>query len=256
MIHEYYNNITVFRKDKWTWNLSNKKGNHELYIKHRARRALRERDYYKNCDILPDFTSIEADANYFGRTSATFTDIFGIEWEGSRGVYESLGSPDYEGHLYYYDEEEDDYSVTDEYDSFENKPSADVFTEITDNYGYKKWVDIKNIKEIKYHYITWNHLFKDTWFEFTYADDYIEEEILEDGRFVHTGKLIENKHQIHSNADYHKLLRDIERVRPDLLPDLLATINKHFCELRDSDKEECRAFYPNCTAEEYFGFGK
>lgn len=235
MIHEYIDSYTIYDPDKWLWSVKQTSENFELYRKFRMRRSHKKEDYYSNVDVMPDFTSIEKEANTFNMRSVEWTDIFGICWEGKRGSYVNVGPPDYQGHLYYFDTEEEQYDVTYEYDSWENKPDPDVFIELQGN-GIR-YIDIKNIKSITYKWIAWNHLFKDTHFELEY-----EGEEDNDNRVVY----------VWYNNDYKKFLHALKAMRPDLLPDVIKSIDEHFDAYLSPMNKEYASYHPGKTATEYF----
>ena len=103
---------------------------------------------YKNSDLLPDFYSIERDADQFGLRSVRWTDFFGLNWEGEKGVHEYVGAPDYKGSLYYYDPDEEydesGYVISEYYDVYEHQPPSDSYTRISWR-GVNRWIDTKTL---------------------------------------------------------------------------------------------------------------
>ena len=231
-IREYVDNYVEYYPERWRWELKNSIEQSELYMRTRARRTKSMRE---NADLLPDFYSIERDANQFGLKQVQWTDFFGLVWEGTKGVHRYVGAPDYKGSLYYYDEEEESYgetgySVSEKYDAYENQPSDDVYTKVV-WHGTNHWIDTLDACDAKYTYIVNNHLFKDTHIVLTYEDG---EEII-------------------VYADYEALIRGLTRHgKNKLIEKILKAMDEHFIKLRDSDREEIRGYYPGKTAEEMF----
>lgn len=222
MIHEYMSAYPYYDENKWCWSIENPRKDNSLYMRYRARKDVNRR----NMDKMPFFDSIEKDANQFGMQSCTFTDIFGITWKGKKGCHMVSDDPDYEQHLYYYDEGSDEYLVSDEYT--QDSPPPD-FIKLR-NPRWDMWVDAKGIKTLSY---TWikdnNHLFKDSAF---YAE-------YEDG-----SKL--------SVYDVIGLMCGLKRIRPDLYDSILPEIELHFENLRDNEHSEIREFWPGMSAREFF----
>jgi hypothetical protein len=134
--------------------------------------------------------------------------------------------PDYEQHLYYYDEESDEYLVSDEYT--QSNPPTD-FVKLS-NPRWDMWVDVKGIKTLDYKWIKDNnHMFKDSVFHADYEDGI---------------KL--------SFYDIIELMHGLKRLRPDLYDGILPEIERHFENLRDNERPEVREFWPRMTASEYF----
>ena len=230
-IREYVEDCIRYYPNRWRWGLKNSNEQNELYMSTRARRCKNE---YQNNDLLPDFYSIERDADQFGLSSVVWTDFFGLIWEGEKGVHAYAGAPDYRGSLYYYDSDDEydepGYKVSDYYDAYNHQPPMDTFTKITQR-GIKHWIDTKNVVDIKYKYIVNNHLFKDTYIELMYDDG--------------------DKLMVYS--DYKDLLRGLLRhEKQALVNKVLDAMDEHFIKLRDSDREEVREYYPGRTAKEMF----
>lgn len=204
----------------------------EIYMRTRARKS---KDYSgKNYDLLPDFYSIERDAQQFDLMHVEWTDFFGLTWVGTKGVHAYAGAPDYEGSLYYYNYDEDSYCVSSEYNAYDNQPPEDIYTRIKLR-GVNHWIDTADVVYIKYKYIVDNHLFKDTRIDLAYID----------GETVTVF------------SEYEELLKGLMKHGKDnLVKEVLNTMNEHFIKLRDSDREEEREFFPGKTAEEmFFGDG-
>ena len=219
-IHEYMSAYPYYDANKWEWSIENPSKDNELYMRYRARKSVK----YRNMDKLPFFDSIEKDADQFGMHSCTFTDIFGITWKGKKGCHMVSDDPDYEQHLYYYDEESD--LVSDEYT--QDSPPSD-FIKLR-NPRWDMWVDVKGIKTLEYKWIKDNnHLFKDSVF---YAD-------YEDGTKL-------------SFYDVIGMMYGLKRLRPDLYDAIMPEIERHFDNLRGNERAEVREFWPGMSAREYF----
>lgn len=231
-VKEYVDDYDKFYPERWSWSLKNTVEQHELYMRTRARRC---KDYREgNIDLLPDFYSIERDAAQFDLEHVEWRDFFGLIWEGEKGVRARAGAPNYQGNLYYYHPEEsyDDfgYCISEEYDAYEHQPPMDVYTK-TEHRGINRWIDTANVSDIRYKYIVDNHLFKDTHIELIY----------EDGE------------KIMVFADYSEIITGLlEHGKEDLVNKVFKSMNEHFNKLRDSERDEFRAFYPGKTAEEMF----
>ena len=229
-IREYVDDYVKYYPEKWRWQLKNDLDQHELYMNTRARRS---KDYYQNCDLLPDFYSIERDADQFELCKVEFTDIFGLVWEGEKGVHAYAGAPNYQGNLYYYDPDEEydsEYSVSYEYDAYNKQPPEEIYTKIGHR-GVYRWIDTANVVNVRYKYIVNNHLFKDTYIELIYEDEEVNIVF----------------------SDYSELINGFLRQgKRSMVDKILKTMNEHFIKLRDSDREEIQKFYPGKTAEEMF----
>ncbi len=231
MIREYVDDYVKFFPEKWSWSLKNSREQNELYRRTRARRSGYRGE---NNDLLPDFYSIERDADQFDFSQIEWTDFFGLVWEGKKGVLARVGAPNYQGNLYYYKDndsfDEARYFVSDEYDAYNNQPSPEVYTRVSWN-GINHWIDTANTCSVKYKYIVNNHLFKDTYVEMTYGDG----------------------ESIRIYDDYEHLINNLFKQGKKKLVDIIfKSMNEHFLKLRDSDREDERAFYPGITAEEMF----
>jgi len=230
VIREYVDDYVRYYPEKWRWKLKYSPDQNALYLRTRARRS---KSYYKNEDLLPDFYSIERDADQFDLCDVEWTDFFGLVWKGEKGVHAYAGAPDYKGSLYYYnyDEEYDEnYLVSEEYDAYDHQPPADTYTRVPQG-GVNHWIDTVHVVDVRYKYVVENHLFKDTHIDLIYEDDevitvYSEYSDLIDGLLKHGKK--------------------------DLADKIFKTMNEHFGKLRDSDREEEREYYPGKTAEEMF----
>ena len=93
------------------------------------------------------------------------------------------------------------------------------------------WIDTANVTAAKYRYIVNNHLFKDTHIELLYEDG--------ESLWVWT--------------DYEKVISDlVKHGKVEIVKAIMKSMNEHFIKLRESGKEDVRAFYPGKTAEEMF----
>jgi len=231
LIREFFDDYCKYYPNRWSWSLSNDDGQNDLYLRTRARKS---DHWYKNKDLLPDFYSIERDADQFGLCRVKWTDFFGLIWEGEKGTLAMVGAPDYNGSLYYYDENDeysdDGYCISDEYDSYKNTPPNDIYTKVNWR-SVNHWIDTANVCDVKYKYIVNNHLFKDTYIKLNY----------EDGESITV------------YDDYQKLISGmLGQGKKSLVNQILDGMNEHFIKLRDSDREEERNFFPGKTAEEMF----
>ena len=231
-IREYFDDYNKYYPDKWFWTLKQTPEQNELYLNTRARRA-NENDY-KNRDLLPNFYSIEQDANQFGLNLVEWQDFFGLIWIGKKGMHARAGAPDYAGSLYYYDEnasdEEAGYCVSSEYNAYDNQPPNDIYTRIMSD-GINYWIDTANVVDVEYKYQVNNHLFKDTYITLKYEDD---EEIV-------------------VYSDYMRIICGLlDHKKKALVKKLFSSMNEHFDKLRASNDERIRAYYPGKTAEEMF----
>jgi hypothetical protein len=102
-IHEYVDDYIKYFPERWQWSLKDSEEQKTLYMRTRARRSDR---YGSDKDLLPDFYSIERDANQFEFTRVEWTDFFGLVWEGRKGLNARVGAPNYQGNLYYYDSDD------------------------------------------------------------------------------------------------------------------------------------------------------
>ena len=229
----YFNDYVKFYPEKWSWRLEeNNRESRDLYMHFRARKA---HNIYENSDKLPIFTSIQEDANQFGLEQVTFTDFFGIKWEGKKGVYAYAGDPDYEQHLYYFPEDDDydDYAeyahVSDEYT--QTKPPAfPNWMAFSKDGQITEWLDMKNITDVDLHWVKENHLHKDSYIEVAY-----------DGKVQYTKErfaTVKNKdHEtIYDIVNFICGLRRIGKM--DLYNKLVAEEEKHFNALRTSTSED------------------
>ena len=156
MIRTYFNKYSRYNPEKWMWqpytyahncSLEEQREWNDTYLKFRGRRDGEDK-------VIPDFYSIERDANQFNMTEVTFTDIFGLKWTGKKGCQEDIGEPDYEGHLYYWDEDDEEIASISDYDNYSNPPDPNIYYKFT--VGYPRWrdeyIDIANVVDIEYHY--------------------------------------------------------------------------------------------------------
>ena len=232
-IREYVDDYMKYYPNRWSWSLHNSMEQSDLYMRTRARRSARNNPY-KNNDLLPDFSSIEKDAEQFELCNVSWTDFFGIIWEGKKGIHAMAGAPDYKGSLYYYMPDEsysdDGYCISEKYDAYTDTPPEEIYTKVMWR-GVNRWIDTVNVKDVEYKYIVDNHLFKDTRIELIYG----EEEticVFDDYREIISGLRTHGKQA--------------------LINKIFKSMNEHFIKLRDSDNEEIRRFFPEKTAEEMF----
>ena len=231
VIREYVDDYVKYFPERWKWRLKNTHEQSELFF---ATRARRNKDIHQNCDLLPDFYSIERDAAQFGLRSVEWTDFFGLTWVGEKGVHAYVGAPNYTGSLYYYDPDDEydepGYRISECYDAYEYQPPRDTYTRIT-WCGVNRWIDTKNVVDIEYSYIVGNHLFKDTQIVLIYKDG----------------------EKLTVYDEYSDLINGlIKNGKKSLVKKVFKTMNEHFNKLRDSKSAEERKFYPGMTAEEMF----
>lgn len=249
MIRKFFDRFDTYDPNKWHWqpytyahnsSLEEQKEWNDLYMKTRARRS-NDADADKK---IPDFHSAERDADQFGLREVTITDIFGLKWTGHKGTNVTIGAPDFEGHLYFdlNEIEDEDYDWVSPFDedvgisvySLDNPPPEDVCGKF--NIGYPRfrteWIDIVNIIDLEYHYYVENHLFKDSRIEIVYSGG--QHITLYDNSFIQFVYYLKK-------FDKHYLLDKLYK-----------QMNEHFEALKNSEHEEERDYYPNCTAEEYF----
>ena len=242
-VRMYFNRYNRYNPNKWIWqpyiyahncSFEEQREWNDLYLRCRGRRDGKDK-------VIPDFTSIEKDADQFGRREVTFTDIFGLKWSGRKGAEEEVGSPDYEGHLYYWDEDDTDCeeeALVSDYDDYDNPPDPKVFHKF--KVGYPRWrneyIDIANIDNAEYHYFVENHLFKDSRIEIHYEG---EDELL--------------THTIYDCHDFAEFIFALQKFgKADLEKKLYSQIDEHFEALKNSEREDEREYWPGCTAEDYF----
>lgn len=239
----FFGDYVKWFPEEWKWELADEESR-KLYMKFRARRG----DMYHGGDKTPFFDSIEKDANQFGRTHVEFTDIFGIRWEGTKGLHRYVGDADYEQHMYYRDSDgdcdgdEDGICVSDEV-------TADKLP-----YGYAKlshmgvleFVDVADVVDVDYRYVVENHLFKDSSAVLSYNGPLRGDE--DCGDFKDTLRV----------WDIHGIAKGLKNYKPDLYRKFLAKVDEHFKALQNSKREEERVFAPTdgngkfLTASEYF----
>ena len=256
MIRKYFSGYNVYNPNKWTWipytyartcSLEEQSKWNELYLKTRARFSNATSG---NPDItVPDFYSVERDADQFGMTEVTITDIFGLKWYGRKGKDEYVSYPDYEGHLYFLKRESDDedydeepYSVSTEY-TFNNPPDPKVFERFHrghyQNNRYEWW-DIANITDVNYRYVVENHLFKDSRINFVYEGNNVTSENPENIEYVYDDCMF-------------PFIAALEKFgKKELFDKIMKQMNEHFEALKNSDREEEREYWPGKTAEEYY----
>ena len=236
MIRHYRSDYLDYFPEEWTWSLKNTKEDRKLYRRYRMRHS---NPWYKDNDKLPFFDSIEKDANQFGFDRVEFVDIFGIHWEGEKGCHHYVGEPDFEQHLYYWDDEEKKMLVSDLYTQ-SNLPVG--FARIGENTYY----DVINIVNLKYHWILENHLFKDSHVTVSYDQNVILLDDEWDEKYP-KGADIETIFDI---TDFAIALMDFNK--DALYQKLCEEVDVHLLALRDSPHSDERAFWPGKTADEYF----
>ena len=232
MIRESVEDYVKFFQDKWSLYLKSSPEQHEIYMRTRARRS--KGNSYKNNDLLPDFYSIERDADQFGLEHVEWTDFFGLTWVGKKGVHAYVGAPNYEGNIYYYDDndecDEEGFCISYDYDAYDNQPPDDTYTRIWQR-GIHHWIDTANVVDISYKYFVNNHLFKDTHIDLIY----------EDGQ------------KLTVYSEYEELIKGLmKHGKEELVKKVFDSMNENFIKLRDSDREDERKFFPGKTAEEMF----
>ncbi len=231
IVREYVDDYIKYYPERWRWELKKSNDQAELYMSTRARRC---KEVNKNNDLLPDFYSIERDAAQFELSHIEWTDFLGLTWIGKKGLHAYVGAPDYKGSLYYYcsdeDYEESGYCISETYDAYKHHPPIDIYTKISER-GTNRWIDTTNVVDIRYRYIINNHLFKDTSIDLVYREG----------------------DELTVYSDYQNLINGLlEHGKEELVRSLFKTMNEHFIKLRESEREEVRAFYPGKTAEEMF----
>lgn len=238
-IRRYFNDYYKWFPEKWSWKLKDIEGNSQKYMKYRARKC----SAYKDNDLYPFFDSIEKDANQFDMKNVEFTDIFGIVWCGKKGIHRSVGDADYDQHLYYIPNEDEYYEegeveVSDEW-------TQNKLPEGFDKNGCYDYIDIKNIKNLEYHWILENHLFKDSSVTITYDDT----ELKKDKR-SYDYKNNKEIYEVYSIIDLAISL--IKFNKTELYDKLCKEVDKHFLALKNSKHNDEIAFWPKMTADEYF----
>lgn len=216
--------------------LEEQKAWNDLYLRTRARKS---KDY-TDADIkVPDFYSAERDADQFRLHEVTVSDIFGLTWTGRKGSEENVGAPDYEGHLYYHDEDsdycdEDGICISDDYSS-ENEPPADIYQKF-DKSHRSEWINIADIKNVRYVYHLCNHWNKYSRIEYTYNDEWEEYPSC-----------------FYEGDSYREFIQTLVKFgKTDMADKLIKEINVHIEQLKNSEDEEIRHFYPGKTAEELY----
>lgn len=235
-IRKYYNSYVKYFPEKWEWrpyvgSIEEQEKWNKTYLATRARRWTNS--CHENNDLNPpDFYSLERDAEQFGLNSYEFTDTFGLKWIGRKGTHKYVGAPDYEGHLYYDSINDDNEAeISEIYSEFENPPESDVY-QFFEGFSSNEWIDIKNLTAATYHYVVENHLFKDTYIDLIY-DEGQHERIYEEHYKTFINALIK----------FNKL---------EILQRLFTAMDEHFEKLKNSDREDERAYWPGMKANEYF----
>lgn len=219
-IRVYFKDYAKYNDHKWSWRINQEDS--DLYMKYRARKSDK---YNINKDLEPIFDSIEKDADRFNLCEITYTDFFGIRWNGKKGTFEWAGDPDYEQHLYYFDDEYEEYCVSDEY-------TQDNIPEGFEHLDVNRYYDVKNVKDIKYSFIVENHLFKDSSVELIYGPDGDSE-------------------TVYSNIT-DVALALLKYGKTDLYKKLCEEVDKHFKQLKNSNSKDISSYYPGCDADTYF----
>lgn len=239
-VRMYFNKYTRYNSNKWVWqpyiyahncSFEEQREWNDLYLRCRGRRNSKDK-------VIPDFTSIEKDADQFDKREVTFTDIFGLKWTGRKGAEEEVGEPDYEGHLYYWDEDDEEDASISDYDNYDNPPDPQVYHKF--KVGSPRWrdeyIDIANIDDIEYYYYIENHLFKDSRIGIYYK-----------------GEPEDTWLSIFDCHDFVEFVFALKKFgKDDLLKKLYSQVDKHFEGLKNSEREDEREYWPGCTAEEFF----
>jgi hypothetical protein len=234
-IRKYYDSYVKYFPEKWEWRpyVGTPEEQSEWNKIYLATRARKSKSFYKNDDLsIPDFYSLERDAEQFELDYYEFTDTFGLKWEGRKGIYKLVGAPDYEGHLYYDSFDGEDVEIS-EYNDNDNPPDPDVYQCFDSSYhSRREWIDIKNIVAATYHYVVENHLFKDTYIDIAYGEGQHE-------------RIYEDHYRTFINAltKFNKL---------EILQNIFTAMDEHFEKLKNSDREDERAYWPGMKANEYF----
>ena len=244
-VKQYFQDYVKWFPEEWKWDLADGEENRELYMKFRARKSCGHADN----DLHPFFDSIEKDANQFGREHVTFTDIFGITWEGEKGRHRYVGDADYEQHMYYWPDKDDDEFIDEDTAAVSDAITA---SEVPGGYadiyhrGVKQYILMEDVVDVKYTFIVENHLFKDSCVVLSYKDPIKDsDEWSDDGNIVRVW-------------DIYGIAPALKRFKPDLYEKFLAKVDEHFKALQESDREEERAFAPTdkagkfVSAKEYF----
>jgi hypothetical protein len=220
IITNYYNTYRRFDPSVWTWKCEN-----ESFFRYRGR---------PEGNILPDFHDVERDADRFNMKNVHFVDIFGLTWCGEKGGLVNVGSPDYEGHLYYDKFISGNYEyircVSEKYTIY-NPPEN--YISIIDH-GVKIWVNYKDIIDAEYMYILNNHLFKDSRLQLRYNCQVYN--VYEIDTFV---KVLINKLGLDNQ----------------IVAKILNRIDKHFLDLKNSNDPAIKKFWPGMTSIEFFTKG-
>lgn len=237
MVRVYFDKYVRYNSEKWVWkpyiyandcSLEEQNEWNELYLKTRGRRD-------DNDKVMPDFYSIERDADQFDLREVTFTDIFGLKWSGKKGKTETIDAPDYYGSLYYWDTDDDGKPYISDYNTTNNLPDSSIYYMF--NVGHpkyrKEWIDIANIVDIEYHYFIENHLFKDSKITVFYPDDSLV-----------------TIYDSHGISEFAYALKKFGK--EGLYSKLCDKVNEHFLGLKNSPYEEDKKYFPGCSAEEYF----
>ena len=242
----YFQDYIKWFPEEWKWDLADDEDNRKLYMRFRARKSSGHTDN----DLHPFFDSIEKDANQFGREHVEFTDIFGIRWKGEKGRHRYVGDADYDQHMYYWPNKDDE-----DYDGEDTAAVSDEVTasEVPEGYaeinhrGVKQYILMEDVVDVKYTFIVENHLFKDSHVILSYKDP-----IKDSNEWGDEDENIVRVWDIYGVADA------LKKFKPDLYEKFLADVDRHFKALQESDREEEKEFAPTdkdgkfLTAREYF----
>ena len=233
-IKQYFQDYVKWFPEEWTWELADEESR-QLYMKFRARKASR----YSDNDLHPFFDSIEKDANQFGLDWVGFTDIFGIRWHGKKGRHRHVGDVDYEQHMYYWPDKNDD-----DYDDFAECDNACVSEDVTaakvpDGYaplhhhGTLYYILMDDVVDIDYRWILENHLFKDSSVVLSYKDPLTKNSASydDDGNIVRVW-------------DIYGIAAALKQFKPELYEKFLVQVDEHLKALQESKREEEREFAP------------
>ena len=247
-IKQYFQDYIRYFPEEWSWDLADGEENRELYMKFRARKS----GMHSDNDKHPFFDSIEKDANQFDRHHVEFTDIFGIKWKGKKGRHRYVGDADYEQHMYYWpDKDDDEYIDEDVAAVSEDVTSAEPpqgYARL-EHRGVLNYVLMDDVVDIKYKFIVENHLFKDSYVILSYKDKLPQD----------NGTMMDYEDEnILLTWDIHGMAKALKAFKPKLYKKFLTQVDKHFKALQKSKYEEERSFAPTdkkgnfLTAEEYF----
>lgn len=243
IVKQYFQDYVKWFPEEWEWELADEESR-KLYMEFRARKS----SLYSNADKTPYFDSIEKDANQFGREHVEFTDIFGIRWVGKKGVHRYVGDADYDQHMYYWPEDDDEYVDEDTAvvsDDVTASKVPDGYAELN-HHGVKHYIYMDGVEDIVYSYIVENHLFKDSCVDLSYNGQIDKSDIWKDSS------------DILRVWDIYGMAKALNKFKPDLYKKFIDCVDEHFKALQNSKRDEERAFAPTdnngkfLSAAEYF----